>query len=410
MRIGFVTAFPPGRNSLNEYGFHFAKALAGNAEVDEVVLFADQTGAGPPRSLPGMDGRAVWRFNGLLNPLSLTRAVRSSGVDAVIFNLQFATFGDRKVPGGLGLLTPLLTRTLGVPTGVILHNLVENVDMHDAGFAGSALTAKLMKAAGTGLMKALLQADYVALTIPRYVEMVRERYGVDNAVLAPHGSWDEVATPSFAVPEGPKQLLAFGKWGTYKTVDVLIDAYRELLARGYDDLEVVVAGSDSPNAAGYLADVQARCADLPGVRFTGYVDEDEVPTLFGSATAVVFPYTSTTGSSGVLHQAGSFGRAAVLPQIGDFVQVIEEEGYRGEYFEPNDSASLADAIAAVVDDPTRRVELGRRNFAASTGIALADVVDWHIIHLERLLGTTGRETGRAEAGPLVAESPQPSLN
>lgn len=387
MRVGLVTAFPPGRNSLNEYGYHFAQALAGNSSVDEVVLFADRTDAGPPLEMPSTTAVTAWEFNSLTNLAGITRAVRASGVDAVIFNLQFATFGDTKISGGLGLLTPAVTQMLGIPTGVILHNLVENVDMEDAGFAQSKVMAKLMTFAGTMLTKAILRADYVSLTIPRYVELIRERYGATNAILAPHGSFDEIATPSFAVPAGPRRLLAFGKWGTYKTVDVLVDAYRELLNRGYEDVEVVIAGSDSPNSGGYLARMEDECADLPGVRFTGYVAEEDVPRIFSEAAAVVFPYTSTTGSSGVLHQAGSFGRAAVLPRIGDFVEVIEEEGFLGEYFVPEDASSLADAAARVIDDPTNRVEIGRRNFAASAGIALADVVDWHVIHLERIIKT-----------------------
>ena len=110
MRIGFVTAFPPGRNSLNEYGFHFAQALAGNDRVDEVVLFADRTDQGPPIELPSVTPLAVWEFNSLTNLPAIAKSVRASGVDAVIFNLQFATFGDGKVPGGLGLLAPAATK------------------------------------------------------------------------------------------------------------------------------------------------------------------------------------------------------------------------------------------------------------------------------------------------------------
>jgi glycosyltransferase involved in cell wall biosynthesis len=385
MLVGFVTAFPPGRNSLNEFGLHFARALANNPAVDKLVLFADRTEAGEPLELPGADAHAVWEFNSLTNVATLTREIRRSDVDAVIFNLQFATFGDTKVAGGLGLLTPAITQAMGIPTGVILHNLVENVDMEDAGFAGSKAMAKLMTAAGTALTKAILRSDYVALTIPRYVELLRDRYSAENAILVPHGSFEEMTEPSFGIPDGPRQLLAFGKWGTYKTVDVLIDAYRELLTRGYDDLEVIIAGSDSPNAVGYLDSVAATCADLPAVKFTGYVEEEDVARMFSEATAVVFPYTSTTGSSGVLHQAGSYGRAAVLPEIGDFVEVIEEEGFLGEYFIPDNASSLADALVKLIDDPTRRVDMGRRNYAAAAGIALSDVVDWHIIHLERLI-------------------------
>lgn len=54
------------------------------------------------------------------------------------------------------------------------------------------------------------------------------------------------------------------------------------------------------------------------------------------------PYTSTTGSSGVLHQAGSYGKAVVLPNIGDFAEVITQEGY-GEFFNPDEPATLARA-------------------------------------------------------------------
>ena len=384
-RIGYVSAFPPGRNSLNEFGFHFVKHLAENIDVDEVLLYADDTDAGPPMQMDGVTPMVSWKFNDIRNVWSIARDVRKSKPDAVLLNLQFATFGDQRIPGGLGLLTPLVLRLMKVPTGVILHNLVDNVDMQDAGFAGSKLVARAMTLAGQALTHLMLRADYVALTIPRYVELLNDKYNATNALLAPHGSFEEIAEPSFDIPDGPRQILAFGKWGTYKTVDSLVDAYRELIGRGYDDIELVIAGTDSPNSKGYLAGVEAGCRDLPGVRFTGYVEEDDVAPMFTNSTVTVFPYTSTTGSSGVLHQAGSYGRAAVLPRIGDFLEVIEEEGFLGEYFEPDNPIEMADAISKLLDDPTRREELGRRNFLASTGIPMAEVIDWHLIHIERLI-------------------------
>jgi glycosyltransferase involved in cell wall biosynthesis len=326
-----------------------------------------------------------WRFNSLTTIVRLTRTLARTRPDAIIFNLQFATFGDRRIPGALGLLIPALMRVLRIPSIVVLHNLADNVDMQDAGFAGSAVTARLMTVAGRILTRALLLADLVALTIPRYVEFLQSSYGATNALLAPHGSFEEVAVPSFNIPAGRRRILAFGKWGTYKTVDVLVEAYQELLNRGYTDLELVLAGTDSPNSAGYMASVAERFADLPHLEFTGYVAEDEVAGLFSSAAVVAFPYTSTTGSSGVLHQAGEYGRAAVLPRIGDLIDIIEEEGFLGVYFEPGDAGSLADALAEVLDDPDQRVALGRRNFAAASGIPMSEVVHWHLIHVQRLL-------------------------
>ncbi|KZE42906.1 hypothetical protein AVW09_08485 [Microbacterium sp. T32] len=384
MRIGVVTAFPPGRNSLNEYGYHLVRHLSRLEEVSGVVVYTDETDAGEPAPLDRVAFEPSWTFNDVRTVLRVARAVARTRPDAVILNLQFATFGDKRVPGALGLLLPALLRARGVPTLVILHNLADNVDMQDAGFAGSAFTARLMTLAGRILTRALLRADIVALTIPRYVEFLRDSYGATNALLAPHGSFEEIAKPSFGVPPGRRTIMAFGKWGTYKTVDLLVEAYRILLARGYDDLRLVLAGTDSPNSPGYMAEAAERYAEVPHLEMPGYIAEEEVAPLFLSASVVAFPYTSTTGSSGVLHQAGEYGRAAVLPRIGDLVDVIEEEGFQGVYFEPGDAGSLADALALVLDDPERREELGRRNFAAASGVPMSEVVQWHIAHIDRL--------------------------
>ena len=388
-RIGVITAFPPGRNSLNEFGYHLVNHLAASDDVDSIVIFADKTDAGTPLELDEnsnkVEANACWTFNDITNPVRLLRAVRKANVDAVLVNLQFATFGDQRLPGGLGLLLPAMLRSAGIPTGVILHNLADNVDMQDAGFADSKAAAWLMNTAGRMLTRAILRADYVALTIPRYVEFLRDSYGAQNVILAPHGSFEEIDEPSFGPPsDGPRKILAFGKWGTYKTVDVLVDAFRELITRGYDDLELVIAGTDSPNSVGYLAGVAASCEDLDNVVFTGYVEEQDVAPLFLESTVTAFPYTSTTGSSGVLHQAGSYGRSAVLPAIGDFVEVIEEEGFVGQYFEPGDARSLADALAKLLDDPGLNAEHGERNYLAATGIPMAEVIDWHLVHLGKL--------------------------
>lgn len=389
LRIGVVSAFPPGRGSLGEYAFHLVSHLAAQPDVAEVILFADRSTEGPPTPVPGVTSRPCWRFNRLGTLQALLREVRRARPDAVVFNLQFATFGDRRVPGGLGLLAPWLVRLTGTPVMVLLHNLADAVDMRDAGFASSRAAAWLMRRAGRMLTRALLRADLVALTLPRAVEFVRHSYHADNVVLAPHGSFCAPAVSAdaaIAVADGPRRILAFGKWGTYKTVDVLVEAYRQLHARGHDDLELVIAGTDSPNSAGYLAGVARRNAGLAGLVLTGYVPEAEVPALFGGASVVAFPYTSTTGSSGVLHQAGEHGRAVVLPRIGDLVECIEEEGFGGVYFEPGDATGLADALEQVLENPELRERLARRNLAAAAGVPIFEVAHWYVVHLRRVIG------------------------
>ncbi|MFK7801782.1 MAG: glycosyltransferase [Anaerolineae bacterium] len=392
LRIAMVTTHPPGLGSLNEYAFHFVRFLRLKAEVSEVILLTDQLPAGESyaeltQEVAGscpVSTMQCWDFNSNKNVWKILKAVRQVEPDVVLFNIQFASFGDSKVAAALGLMTPAILRLFGFKTMVLLHNIMETVNLQSAGFASNKVLEWIIQTAGTITTRFVLLANIVALTIPKYVEILEEKYKAENIVLAPHGSFDEVSEPSFDLPDGPLQIMTFGKFGTYKKVDALIEAFKELSSNGRPPLELVIAGSDSPNAAGYLESMQKQYIDIPRIRYTGYVAEDDVPHIFGDAAVVVFPYTSTTGSSGVLHQAGDYGKAAVLPNIGDFAEVITEEGYGGEFFQPNDVNSLADAIGRVIDDPEHRRALGTQNYLASKGLPIEEVVDWYLLHMQMM--------------------------
>lgn len=406
LRVGMVTTYPPGRGSLNEYAFHFVRALEKKQEVAEVILFVDELPAGEQYKANPVDiqpdaptnGNGTvhasaplhfvpcWQFNSSLNSWRILRAAQQSKPDVVIFNIQFASFGDRKIPAALGLMAPALLRLCGVPTVALLHNIMETVDLKSAGFAKSALLERLIRLIGWVITNILLRANLVAVTIPKYVEILEARYGAKNVLLAPHGSFaSETLPPSFDLPQGPLQIMTFGKFGTYKRVETLVEAFHMLQMKHSTALELVIAGTNSPNAPSYLENVAKQYADVPNVRYTGYVSEEDVPTIFNEAAAVVFPYSSTTGSSGVLHQAGEYGKAVVLPQIGDLAELISEEGYTGEFFNPSDPQSLADAIDRIIDHPERRIEMGRQNYLAAHGLPLAEVVDWYLLHIESIV-------------------------
>ena len=112
----------------------------------------------------------------------------------------------------------------------------------------------------------------------------------------------------------------------------------------------------------------------------------ELVQLFLDASLVVFPYTGTTGSSGPLHQAGAYGRAAVLPQIGDFVDLIEQEGFRGEQFDPTCADSLAAAMERLLTDAELRDEVRGANHRAANALPLSSVVEIHAERVQQLVG------------------------
>ena len=383
VRMAVVTAVPPSTSTLTEYGHHLVEQFAAKPEIDELFVFADDS-AGLPDDADGITYRAAWTFGSVTTPVRILRQIRRDRPDVVFFNTHFTSFGGGKVSAALGLMTPALVRLTRAKSVVLLHNIVDTVDLDQAGYGSSRILNGVLTGIGRMLTRVLLLADTVVTTMPQYVDVLRDNYGADNVFLTPHGTFEAPNEPVEETGHGPIRLLAFGKFGTYKRVDDLVAAYRLLIERGHD-VECIIAGTDSPNAPGYLAEIETANAGIPGLRFTGYVAEDDVAGLFTDSHIVVFPYTSTTGSSGPLHQTGTYARAAVVPRVGDFVDLIEKEGFSATVFEPGDIESLATAISDLVDDPARRRLMGRTNFAAACSLPLEHVTDWHISHVEALL-------------------------
>lgn len=381
MKLAVVTAFPPSKVTLNEYGYHLVKNFVQKEEVSELLLLSDKTEA--PKQLDFENSEKVtvnecWSFNSYTNFFSIIKQVIKEKPETVLFNLQFVKFGDKKIPAALGLLLPMVLRLLGFKTMVLMHNILEQVDLESAGFTSNKVAQRVYNFIGTTLTRCILKANRVSVTINKYVDVLNEKYNTKNVVLIPHGTFESIKEPNFDLPAGPKQIMAFGKFGTYKKVEILIDAVIEIRKTNQEPIEVVIAGTDSPNTPGYLQSVKEKYADVEGITFTGYVEENDVERIFSNSTIVAFPYTSTTGSSGVLHQAGSYGKAVVMPDLGDLALLVEEEGYKGEFFSPTSSSSLAKAISTILDDDHYRRKIAKINFEAASALSMDKIVDMYL--------------------------------
>jgi glycosyltransferase involved in cell wall biosynthesis len=382
MKLAIVTAYPPSKVTLTEYGYHLVKHFRLQDEVDEIVLITDRTVEEKDLSFEEngckITVREAWDFNNYFSLFGILKAVRQTKPDAVLFNLQFLKFGDKKVPAALGLLAPFFCKIQGIPTISLIHNILEQVDLENAGITQNKFLQKVYNFIGGMLTRFVLASDVVAVTISKYVSILEKKYKASNIALIPHGSFDTPPKPDYSLPKGPKQVLAFGKFGTYKRVEVLIEAVEMIRKRSSEDIEIVIAGTDSPNTPGYLEEMARQYAHVPQLRFTGYVAEEDVPRIFGDSAVVVFPYTSTTGSSGVLHQAGSYGKAVALPDLGDLGILVREEGYTGVFFEPDNTASLSDAIQKILKNDAYRVALGQANYKAACSLPMSDITQMYM--------------------------------
>jgi glycosyltransferase involved in cell wall biosynthesis len=387
MKLALVTAFPPSKVTLNEYGYHLAKNFVNNQEVLSLILLTDHTEN--PKQLDFENAKKVkvnecWGFNKYRNIFTIIKAVFKEKPDYILFNLQFVKFGDKKIPSALGLFTPFFLRLFGFKTMVLMHNIMETVDLKNAGFSDNKLLQTIYNWIGTSITYFLLKANKVSVTIQKYVEVLNKKYKAKNVVLIPHGTFETMKDPLFDGEIKTHNVMAFGKFGTYKKVDIMIEALEMIKKRTNYTIETVVAGTDSPNTPGYLEGVKQKFSAVSNLIFTGYVPEEDVERIFSESTVVVFPYTSTTGSSGVLHQAGSYGKAVVMPELGDLALLVEEEGYKGEFFDPLSAESLADAIEKLIVDDAYRIAMAKNNYEAASALSMDKICDKFIQELKKI--------------------------
>ncbi len=390
MKLAIITAFPPSKVTLNEYAYYLVKHFRQHQKVSELILLTDVQPNTADINFEEegckITVKHCWDFNSYTNLFSVMKVVNTVKPNAVLLNLQFMKFGDKKLAAALGLLLPWACKLKGIPTITLLHNILEQVDLKSAGFTNNKLMQKAYNFIGVTLTRFILKSDTVAVTISKYVEILNKKYKAKNVKLIPHGTFEIPKAPNYNLPEGPLKIMTFGKFGTYKKVEILIEAVEKIRATTNRDIEIVIAGTDNPNVPGYLAEVAKKFIHVPRLIFTGYVAEEDVAGLFEESAVVVFPYTSTTGSSGVLHQAGSYGKAVVMPNLGDLSVLVKEEGYRGEFFAPESADSLANAIKNIILKPTHRIALGHANYKAATALPMSKIVAMYIDEFNSISG------------------------
>lgn len=389
MKLAFITPYPPSQVTLNEYGYHLTRSFLGKNGIEKIYILTNNLENNDDYSRYATEGLEIipcWDFDSWFTVLNLRKKLKELQPDAVILNLQFMTFGAGKIPAALGLLTPWMCKLLGIPSVTILHNITETVNLETIGMANSKLKGKLFLWIGEQLTKFILKSDLVGVTISQYVTILKDKYKAKNVILLPHGNF-ELPERNY-VPEDSKEinLMAFGKFGTYKKAEVMIDAM-EILQQKYPHLKFTstVAGTDNPNVKGYIDSLKSKYAHLPNVEYTGYIPEEKVSQIFWDSSFVIFPYTTTTGSSGILHQAGSYGRACILPKIDDLERVVEEEGYGGAYFETDNAESLANAVSYLVENPEERKKIEDQNYKAAKGLPMSELAQWYLSHIHQLV-------------------------
>jgi alpha-1,3-rhamnosyl/mannosyltransferase len=152
-------------------------------------------------------------------------------------------------------------------------------------------------------------------------------------------------------------LLFVGTIEPRKNVDLLLNAYQGLAPSIREEFELVLAGPPGWAQRATMARLQQRA---PGVRYLGYVAEQDLAGLFAGAAAFVYP-SLYEGFGFPVAQA----MAAGTPVITSGVSALPEiAGGAAILIDPRSETELRDAMCNLLTSPGRRaqlIELGQSN-------------------------------------------------
>ncbi len=344
MNLAIVSPYPPEITGIGQYGYHVSRLLAESRQFERITVLAGARSASGKIDInPSMQAVYAWRPGHLGLGPEIISGLRQANPDLVWFNIGASVFGRSPLANLLGFFSLFQVTLSGLPTVVTLHELVELADLKTLNAPGGRLAVYGARL----LTHTAARADVVCFTMRRYVNWFSQQRPDRTCIHIPIGAYQ---SPERLSEPSHRELLFFGTLAPYKGLEVLLPAFRSLLS-SYPDLRLTIAGADHPRFPGYRETLQQEYASLPGVSWLGQVPEDQIRCLFERARVVVLPYVASTGSSSVLYQSATYGRALVASDLPEIRTLADESDLRVEFFKNRDSGSLARSVGLLLDSP-----------------------------------------------------------
>jgi len=276
--------------------------------------------------------------------------------DAVWFNLGVSVFGKSPLANLSGFFSPGGTRFLGLPSVLTLHELPELADLRVLKAPGGIFAlygARLLARLAT-------HADVICLTLKRYVDWLSASQPGPQYLHIPISPY----YPPELLPEQDKtELLFFSTLTPFKGLENLLDAFR-ILHTEYPEVQLTVAGTEHIRFPNYVQEIKTKYHNLAGVNWRGQVPEAELRTLFQHASIVVLPYQASTGSSSMLVQSASWGKAMVASDLNEIKAITRENGLHVTFFKRGQVPDLLNALRYHLNSPANRRAQAEHNFFA----------------------------------------------
>jgi glycosyltransferase involved in cell wall biosynthesis len=225
-------------------------------------------------------------------------------------------------------------------------------------FISDSTKARMVRAVvGTMLRLLVDRASSVALVQNPDDRDLLQRLGIatERIVLIPGSGIDVERLKSMPEPAGAITLGFVGRLLGDKGIRVLIDAHRQLRAKGMP-IELMIAGTPDPANPASVTQAEAEVwGREPGITWLGHVHG--IATVWARAHIAVRP-SRREGLPKSLLEAAACGRPMVATDVPGCREVAIP-GQTGLLVPPDDPSALAAAIETLANDAALRARYGR---------------------------------------------------
>ncbi len=156
---------------------------------------------------------------------------------------------------------------------------------------------------------------------------------------------------------GPIRLLFVGRFNAFKNVEMLLETVSQLIQTGVDNLELQLVGEGERRSN--LERLVVEKGLTRYVRFLGWVDRKNLVELYRQADVFV---TATTweGMPNTVLEAMACGLPVVGTRAAGLAELVRE-GVNGYLVDINDSVTMVNHIADLIENPYERQRMGKES-------------------------------------------------
>ena len=213
--------------------------------------------------------------------------------------------------------------------------------------------------------------------------------GVDSERFRPDPETRKMVREQLSIPEDSILFLFLGRLTFDKGLLDLAGAFAKV-CRSAENIHLLVAG---PDEEGMKEKMLSLCSEQPDrIHFYDFTD---APERFMAAADVFCMPSYREGFGIVVIEAGAAGVSSIGTRIYGVVDAIEDN-VTGYLYGPGNVEELAEKMLKMIDEPSRRTEMGGRARERAIGLFSKEIVADAFLSFYRSLPGKGERQGRQD--------------